>query len=310
MQLSDHFAIWSHTLCLKMTHETDTCERMPKAFFIQTRHGPCFCLFHEPKEKKERGSILYLHPFAEELNTTRRIVAQQARNLAELGYGVLQVDLFGCGDSAGNFEDATWDAWLDTAHEALEWLKGNSLNPIWFWGLRAGALLATELLKQHHKKDPQQVNLLLWQPVSNGQQMLKQLMRLKDAGEWVGAKSSNTKPADKIWEQGGAVEIAGYVISSELAGGLAKTRIAPSTCETRGILVWIEVSSHITPTLSPASEKSLSLWSNAGWNVQANAVSGNNFWQNISTADTPNLWSVTKDAMEMANKLKSLGPNN
>ena len=81
-------------------------DRFPKAFFLPTRHGHCFCLFHEPQGNTRRGSILYLHPFAEELNTSRRIVAHQARNLARLGYGVLQIDLLGCGDSAGNFEDA------------------------------------------------------------------------------------------------------------------------------------------------------------------------------------------------------------
>ena len=269
----------------------------PKAFFLPTHRGPCFCLFHAPHGLKRKGSILYLHPFAEELNTTRRIVAHQARNLAELGYGVLQIDLFGCGDSAGNFEDATWDAWLDTAHQALEWLKHNSQDQIWIWGLRAGTLLASELLNQHHRNDQQPVNLLLWQPVPNGQQVLKQFMRLMNAAEWIGKQNTDAVPADQTWAQGGIVEIAGYAISSELANGLAKTRLVPPACETGGKLTWIEVSSQKTPTLSLASEKILDLWTSAGWNVHAHAVSGNTFWQNIGTADTPDLWSATRDAM-------------
>ena len=275
----------------------------PKAFFLQTRHGPCFCIFHSPKGPKKNGSILYLHPFAEELNTTRRIVAYQARNLAELGYGVLQIDLHGCGDSSGNFEDATWATWIDTAQEAHEWLMKNGSEPIWFWGMRGGALLANALLNQQYGNQINPVNMLLWQPVINGQQMLKQYLRIKEAGEWMGKQKTNAIPAEKIWAQGGNVEIAGYSISSALANGLANARMTPPECKTGGILVWIEMSSHTKPSLNPVSEKSLGLWREAGWKVQGHAVTGNTFWQNIGTADEPDLCSATKHAMESETEL-------
>jgi exosortase A-associated hydrolase 2 len=57
--------------------------------------------------------VLYVHPFAEEMNRARRMAALQARALAALGYGVLQIDLYGCGDSSGDFGDARWDLWKD-----------------------------------------------------------------------------------------------------------------------------------------------------------------------------------------------------
>ena len=72
---------------------------LPQAFFLPADGGQQrFCLFHPPQGTQHRGRVLYLHPFAEELNSTRRIVAQQARALAQAGYGVLQIDLLGqCG---------------------------------------------------------------------------------------------------------------------------------------------------------------------------------------------------------------------
>lgn len=274
-------------------------DRLPKAFFLPTRHGPCFCLFHEPQGSTRRGSVLYLHPFAEELNTTRRIVAHQARNLARLGYGVLQIDLFGCGDSAGNFEDATWSAWLDTAQEAHQWLTDASPAPVWFWGLRAGTLVATALIHRLHESAQQLPHLLLWQPVANGQQILQQLLRIRDAGEWMGTRSGNNQiPAAQAWAQGQNVEIAGYTISSELATDLAKARLKPAVVVTqKTLMVCIEVTSHSTTVLSPSSEKTLDQWKEAGWQTQAQVVPGFAFWQNISAVDVPELRSATNTAM-------------
>ena len=58
-----------------------------------------FCLYHPPRrvDAVARGAIVYIHPFAEEMNFSRRMVALQARMLAAQGYAVLQIDLSGCG---------------------------------------------------------------------------------------------------------------------------------------------------------------------------------------------------------------------
>ena len=103
---------------------------LPQAFFLATGTGQRFCLFHPPQGATPLGRVLYLHPFAEELNSTRRVVAGQARVLAQAGYGVLQIDLLGCGDSAGDFADATWAAWLDDAQAAHRWLAGHGHGPL------------------------------------------------------------------------------------------------------------------------------------------------------------------------------------
>jgi len=42
------------------------------------------------------------------MNKSRRMVALQARALAGRGFAVLQMDALGCGDSAGDMQDATW----------------------------------------------------------------------------------------------------------------------------------------------------------------------------------------------------------
>ena len=71
--------------------------------------------------------MLYIHPFAEEMNKSRRMAALQSRALAQAGYAVLQIDLLGCGDSSGDFGDATWQSWVSDVVLGCQWLR--SQNP-------------------------------------------------------------------------------------------------------------------------------------------------------------------------------------
>src|SRR3546814_1526626 len=57
-----------------------------------------------------------------EMNRSRRMAALQARALAALGIDVLLLDLFGTGDSAGDFRDARWEIWREDAMAAVAWL--------------------------------------------------------------------------------------------------------------------------------------------------------------------------------------------
>jgi exosortase A-associated hydrolase 2 len=79
-------------------------------FFVAAARGERFCIFH-PAAAALRGAIVYLHPFAEEMNKSRRMAALQSRLFAARGFAVLQIDLFGCGDSSGDFGEARWDIW-------------------------------------------------------------------------------------------------------------------------------------------------------------------------------------------------------
>jgi len=52
--------------------------------------GALFAVYHPPAAGMAScGGVLYAPPFAEELNKSRRMIAQQARRLAAAGFGVL-----------------------------------------------------------------------------------------------------------------------------------------------------------------------------------------------------------------------------
>lgn len=267
---------------------------LPQAFFLPVEHrtrgnGQRFCLFHLPQGETKRGRVLYLHPFAEELNTTRRMVAQQARAMAEAGFAVLQMDLMGCGDSSGEFSDASWSDWIDDALMAQQWLTQFTSGPSWLWGMRSGALLAAELLPR--LTEP--THLLLWQPVASGRQMLQQFIRLHTASQWLGSDKGDGPSPTQLLAKDQEVEIAGYAIKPELARGLSEAVLRPIKVNDGRRLVWLEVSNQSEPLVGTSAERELVGWRDAGWQVHASAVQGPAFWQNVSADNLPNLVNTT-----------------
>lgn len=276
---------------------------LPSAFFLPSaaeHTGQRFCLFHAAQGNALRGRVLYLHPFAEELNTTRRTVAQQARALAQAGFAVLQIDLHGCGDSSGEFADATWSAWLQDAAQGYHWLSQHASGPAWIWAMRSGALLAAELVQPLQNTVPEPINLLFWQPVTSGQQMLQQFLRLHSASQWLGNGGDGShhgpSPAQRL-AQGESVSIAGYPLSPALAQGLGAARLQPPASATPARLVWLELSSQAAPTHSPATAAALATWRAAGWQVHADTVTSPAFWQTVDTDAAPALLHATQQAL-------------
>lgn len=277
---------------------TTAAEALPDAFFLDAEKGQRFCLFHRAQGHQVKGRILYLHPFAEEMNASRHVVAQQCRALAASGYSVLQIDLLGCGDSSGDFGDATWSAWVQDALLGWQWLRDHAPEaPIWLWGLRAGALLACAATRALQAQHPAaQVNLLLWQPMVSGQQQLQQFLRLHAAAQWLGRDAMGEPPAQRL-SAGQHAHVAGYSLSPTLAAGLEDAHLdLPSG---QGRISVVETSAANPPTLSPWIERRKTVWQSAGWQVGTQAVHAPGFWQNVVESSLPEaLAATTQEALE------------
>ena len=243
-------------------------------FFLESPRGPLFCLFLSPSPPVLKGSVLYLHPFAEEMHKSRRMAALQARALAAHGYAVLQIDLTGCGDSAGDFAEASWSAWLEDARLAHAWLYQKTAQPVSLWGLRTGALLAAHLAQQLHAIH----GLLLWQPVIDGSLFLTQFLRIKLASEMLsdGQSKSGTKALRARLAAGEWVEVGGNKLSTEMAREIEGVKLA--TMVPSCAVVWLEVGAATGAHLTPASQRVADIWRDAGTEIQAHTVMGDPFW--------------------------------
>lgn len=262
-----------------------------EAFFLPASPGQRLCI-HHPPTAPVRGVVLYVPPWAEEMNKSRRMAALQSRALAAAGYAVLQLDLHGCGDSSGEFADATWQGWLLDIQTAAQWLQQRHPAPLWLWGLRTGALLATQAAAQL----PGPCHLLLWQPVLSGKQVLQQFLRLLAAANLQQGDAKTTLAhARAELAAGRCVEVAGYALPPALAQGLeAATLELPART---GQVVWLELSTREPATLQPASQPRLEAWRAAGQTVHAQALEGPAFWQTQEIEDAPALVAATTAAL-------------
>jgi exosortase A-associated hydrolase 2 len=212
--------------------------------------------------------------------------------LAANGYSVLQLDLLGCGDSSGDFGDASWQAWVDDVVLACQWLRGQGDAPLWLWGLRAGCLLAAQAANQLNES----CHFLFWAPTPAGKPLLQQFLRLKAAGDMA---SGNAKAVmDGLRQQlaaGDAVEVAGYTLAAALASGMEQATLAAPAVA--GRLEWLDLSTQPDASLSPAAAKPLQAWKTAGFSVRSQVVTGPAFWQTSEIEEAPALLDATLAAL-------------
>ena len=263
-----------------------------RVFYLPAGDGQRLCVHHAPVGPA-RGVVLYLHPFAEEMNKSRRMAALGARALADAGFAVLQIDLLGCGDSSGDFADASWAAWLDDALLGARWLQQQQAGaPLWRWGLRAGALLTVQAAALLTTP----VHLLWWQPAQAGKPLLQQFLRLKAAAELQQGDAKGTLERVKAdLAAGRCVDVAGYNLAPALAAGLdAATLTLPDNVARS---VWLETSTREPAQLLPASATRVAALQAAGHAVHGQAVNGPAFWQTQEIEDAPALIDATVAAL-------------
>ena len=249
-------------------------------------------LHHRAQGMAPRAAILYLPPFAEEMNKSRRMAALQARRLAAAGFAVLQPDLKGCGDNPGDFGDATWDDWVADAVQAARWLGARYDAPLWLWGLRAGALLASAAAP--HLDKP--CHFLFWQPATQGKTVLQQFLRLKVAADMLDGSAKGVMEGMRAQLRSGQpVEIAGYLLNPALAAGLEQAALNPPA--RAGHVEWFEVQAQPGDEASPATARAAGLWQRAGFDVRTQVVAGPPFWQTADIEEAPALLDASSRAL-------------
>ena len=269
-------------------------------FFLPASDGQRYCLLHLPAPgQAARGGILYIHPFAEELNKSRHVAAMQARAFAALGYSVLQLDLYGCGDSSGDFGDARWSIWRNDLHLACAWLARRVDGPLTLWGLRLGALLALDIAA--HPPLPL-ARLLLWQPELDGRRVIDRFMRLRLAGRML-AHGGNAEAPGQARDDargelaaGRAVEVAGYLLAPELARAIDTFDAATVASALRPSVpvYWLESASGDAPVLPAPALKLATQWRNQGTQLAIAGFGDGAFWNSAELLECPQLLAATR----------------
>lgn len=272
-----------------------------KPFYLNAEPGQRFCLYHAPAPgMRHRGAWLYLHPFAEEMNRSRRIAALQARAFAAMGFAVLQVDLFGCGDSSGDFGDASWEIWKHDIHLARRWLEEQAGGQVGLWGLRTGATLALDVARTSTDSI---AALLLWQPVLHGALFLTQFLRMRLTADMLGfdgKKSGDTATLRAKLVAGEPVEVAGYELAPEMAAAIDSIDVA-SWQPPMVPVHWFELVPESNPAITPQAHRLGYAWREAGTALTQIAIPGRPFWGIEGHGDSTPLLPATSSAFIMGN---------
>ena len=247
-------------------------------FFFDADPGTRFSLYHAPApQAPARGAILYVHPFAEELNKARRMAHLQARRFAALGYAVLQIDLFGCGDSCGDFSAARWALWKRDLATARAWLAERSRGPMHLWGLRLGGLLALECAC-----DAPVDGIILWQPFLNGRSCINQYLRQSlaariRAGDNAGPQAGSSAALRAELAAHGTLEVGGYELTTPLVAAI-------DACDAAALRLpacpvhWFASGAPAPARLAAGAARLAERWAPGGTTVHLHAIDGLPFW--------------------------------
>lgn len=254
---------------------------------IPSARGDLIGFYHCPASNVAPiGDVLLVPAFAEEMNRCRSMVTMQAHAFAAIGMGTLVLDMYGTGDSSGEFDEADWIGWREDLHSGLAWLRtyGNGCQTI--WGVRLGGLMAAKIAAN----DDGLEKLLLWMPVINGKSYWTQFLRIRIASEM--GLPNGVKTTEALRQQSAAgqvVEASGYMIGPELATQLDHLEMPPATSLSGKKVAWMEVTNSDDSAVPRANSKLLTEWQEAGLEVILKQVAGPQFWQVHERAVAPRL---------------------
>jgi exosortase A-associated hydrolase 2 len=224
----------------------------------------------------DAGDVIYVHPFAGEMPASRNVIASVSRDLARLGVGVLMIDLFGCGDSEGDFADARLEIWREDLGLATRWLHERGRDRLSLWGLRLGGLLACDFAFQSRESWER---IVLWEPVLSGTSMITQFLRMNvdEAGDAQVVAQLVKPEARKALSGGDKIEVAGYEVSAELIHAIDCLDLRlPSRAQYA--LHWVEIGRRSAASLRSENMRVIKEWENSGCHVFPHFVMDSPFW--------------------------------
>ncbi len=269
---------------------------MLQAEFLPGKAGRLFVMARVPQQGCP--GVLFVPPFAEEMNKTRHLFAQVAALLAERGIGSLWVDLSGTGDSEGEFVHADWEGWIEDLAAAREWSAGQGVQIDRLLGVRLGCALAAQIAR---RQEWQIRRTAFWQPVGSGARALDQFLRLRVAATLMQKDGKETVAGLRARLKGGeSLEVAGYELSPTLGGQLDRIELSSDLTASLGDITWFEIVRSADAGPSMPSSKIIEGGRAQGLSIDLQAICGEPFWSSVEIVQNPELVKQTVHALGAA----------
>ena len=223
--------------------------------FLHSGSRRLYGFLHEPRATETPlaiapAAVVFVHPFMEERQDAHPFLRSLAAQVSARGLWAMRFDLHGCGDSEGEWEDATIASWLDDIRAACDFAKAQSgVERVILCGLRFGATLAA-LADVGDPKPP----LVMIQPVVKGVAYSMDLLRAYLAAEMVLTKKAGLT-RDALIERlrlGQTVNVFGYHLTAAQFDGMRAIDLSHSLASYPARSLVIDVVK--TPTARASNE--------------------------------------------------------
>lgn len=265
--------------------------------FIEGQRGRIFALLRRPAVRRAAGCVLIVPPFAEEMNKTRPMLTMVAHRLSEYGIATVLPDLFGTGDSAGEFRDCDWDAWQDDLLRAAHWAEAQGFPVSDLLCVRLGCILGAQVSRKLQRPIGRTV---LWQPVLDGQRFMTQFLRLRVAASMMDDRRETVGDLRDRLNNGEAIEVAGYELSLDLVTQIDAARLQPWLNDHLGRVHWIEIVRGEYGTVPSQSAQAIEGARPALRSIRSQAVLGEPFWSATEIVRIPELIKCTVNVLTEA----------
>lgn len=144
-----------------------------KPHYFGDADAPLYGIYDEPRtESGERLAVLACYPIAGEYMRAHRAFRQLAGLLSRAGAHVMRFDYTGTGDSAGDVDEASVEAWTEDVGRAVTELRELCDPPaVKVVGLRLGATLGLLAAERIDAVD----QVVLWDPIVDGGTYVREL---------------------------------------------------------------------------------------------------------------------------------------
>lgn len=265
-----------------------------RATFLESERGKLFALLRKPARDTREG-VLIVPAFAEEMNKSRHLFTEVSNQLAGQGVATVMVDLFGTGDSQGEFADADWQVWKSDLAAAVAWCASEGIAITGMLAMRLGCALGCEMARE---RALQLQRTVLWQPVLSGTRALDQFLRLRVAATMMQKDGKETIAGLRArLTNDESVEVAGYEVTRCLAEQLDQVNLQQVMGPHIGSVHWMEVvrsadAAPPTPTVNAIEQAR-----GGGMTIELHAIQGEPFWSSVEIVRNPVLVEQTVRAL-------------
>jgi exosortase A-associated hydrolase 2 len=202
---------------------------MGHGVFYDSQGDALYGFLHPAEGGPKRTCVVFVHGAFEDRQDAHLITRNVAGALSKRGFNALRFDLYGHGDSAGEFSDASLARWTADTLAAARWLTHETgCDRVALVGVRLGATIAARAASALAAAGTPPERLVLWQPVVIGQTYATELLRSCLTSEMASATRVRGTREQLIarLRAGECINVGGYAFSPGLYDDVVAAALA------------------------------------------------------------------------------------